>query len=64
VDVSYPPEESYKADGTTAEGSDIDIATEIGTRFGVTTTIDNTGFDGIIPALNASTVRSHHQRDE
>jgi len=54
VDVSYPPEESYKADGTTAEGSDIDIATEIGTRFGVTTTIDNTGFDGIIPALNAS----------
>lgn len=53
VDVSYPPEESYAADGTTAEGSDIDIATEIGTRFGVTTEIDNTGFDGIIPALNA-----------
>jgi polar amino acid transport system substrate-binding protein len=54
VDVSYPPEESYKADGTTAEGSDIDIANEIGKRFGVTTEIDNTGFDGIIPALNAS----------
>ncbi len=53
VDVSYPPEESYKADGTTAEGSDIDIANEIGKRFGVTTQIDNTGFSGIIPALQA-----------
>jgi polar amino acid transport system substrate-binding protein len=53
VDVSYPPEESYKADGTTAQGSDIDIANEIGKRFGVTTEIDNTGFDGIIPALLA-----------
>ena len=53
VDVSYPPEESYQADGTTAEGSDIDIATEIGKRFSVKTEIDNTGFDGIIPALLA-----------
>jgi len=51
VDVSYPPEESYKADGTTAEGSDIDIATEIGKRFGVTTQIDNTSFTGIIASL-------------
>ena len=54
VDVSYPPEESYAADGTTAQGSDIDIATEIGKRLGVGTEIDNTGFDGIIPALNAN----------
>jgi polar amino acid transport system substrate-binding protein len=53
VDVSYPPEESYKADGTTPEGSDIDIANEIGKRFGVTSQIDNTGFSGIIPALLA-----------
>ena len=53
VDVSYPPEEFYAADGTTAQGSDVDIATEIGKRFGVTTEIDNTGFDGIIPALTA-----------
>jgi polar amino acid transport system substrate-binding protein len=51
VDVSYPPEESYQADGVTAEGSDIDIANEIGKRFGVTTEIDNTSFTGIIPAL-------------
>ncbi|MBI2777984.1 MAG: ABC transporter substrate-binding protein [Chloroflexi bacterium] len=53
TDVSYPPEEFYAADGTTAQGSDIDIANEIGKRFGVTTQIDNTGFDGIIPALLA-----------
>ncbi len=53
VDVSYPPEEFYAADGTTAQGSDIDIATEIGKRMGVGTQIDNTGFDGIIPALQA-----------
>jgi len=51
--VSYAPEEFYAADGTTAQGSDIDIAKEISKRFGVTAEIDNTGFDGIIPALNA-----------
>jgi polar amino acid transport system substrate-binding protein len=51
VDVSYPPEESYKPDGTTPEGSDVDIATEIGKRFGVTTQIDNTSFTGIIASL-------------
>lgn len=53
VDVSYPPEEFYAEDGTTAQGSDVDIANEIGARFGVKTQIDNTGFDGIIPALLA-----------
>jgi polar amino acid transport system substrate-binding protein len=51
VDVSYPPEESFKADGTTAEGSDIDIATEVAKRFGVTPEIDNTSFTGIIASL-------------
>lgn len=53
VDVSYAPEEFFKPDGTTPQGSDVDIANEIGKRFGVTAEIDNTGFDGIIPALNA-----------
>jgi polar amino acid transport system substrate-binding protein len=53
VDISYPPEEFFAADGTTAQGSDIDIATDIAKRFGVTAQIDNTGFDGIIPALKA-----------
>ncbi|MFI5054759.1 MAG: ABC transporter substrate-binding protein, partial [Acidimicrobiia bacterium] len=53
VDVSYAPEEFFKPDGTTPQGSDVDIANEIAKRFGVTAEIDNTGFDGIIPALNA-----------
>ena len=53
VDVSYPPEEFYKPDGTTPQGSDVDIANEVSKRFGVTAEIDNTGFDGIIPALIA-----------
>lgn len=53
VDVSYAPEEFYKPDGTTPQGSDIDIASDIAKRFGVTSEISNTGFDGIIPALTA-----------
>lgn len=53
VDVSYPPEEFYAADGTTAQGSDVDIAAEVSKRLGVTAQISNTGFDGIIPALLA-----------
>jgi polar amino acid transport system substrate-binding protein len=53
VDVSYPPEEFYATDGTTAQGSDIDIAAEVSKRLGVTAQISNTGFDGIIPALLA-----------
>ncbi|MFN8629307.1 MAG: ABC transporter substrate-binding protein [Chloroflexota bacterium] len=52
-DISYAPEEFYAADGTTAQGSDIDIAEQIGKYWGVTVEIDNTPFDSIIPALNA-----------
>jgi polar amino acid transport system substrate-binding protein len=53
VDVSYPPEEFYAADGSTAKGSDVDIATEIAKRWSVTNQVNNTGFDGIIAALLA-----------
>lgn len=48
-DISYPPEEFY--DGTTPVGSDIEIGTAIGQQLGVKAQFDNTGFDGIIPAL-------------
>jgi polar amino acid transport system substrate-binding protein len=48
-DISYPPEEFYK--GSTPVGSDIDIGAEIAKRMGVKAEFDNTGFDGIIPAL-------------
>lgn len=52
-DITYPPEESYKAGTTTPEGSDIDIATDVAKRMGVKAQFDNTGFDGIIAALLA-----------
>ena len=52
-DITYPPEESYKAGTTTPEGSDIDIGSYIAKKMGVKAQFDNTGFDGIIAALLA-----------
>jgi len=49
TDITYPPEEFYE--GTKPVGSDIEIGTEIARRMGVKAQFDNTGFDGIIPAL-------------
>jgi polar amino acid transport system substrate-binding protein len=48
-DITYPPEEFYE--GTKPVGSDIEIGTDIARRMGVKAQFDNTGFDGIIPAL-------------
>jgi polar amino acid transport system substrate-binding protein len=48
-DITYPPEEFYE--GSKPVGSDIDIGAEIAKRMGVKAEFDNTGFDGIIPAL-------------
>jgi len=48
-DITYPPEEFYE--GSKPVGSDIDIGNEIAKRMGVKAEFDNTGFDGIIPAL-------------
>jgi polar amino acid transport system substrate-binding protein len=53
TDVSYPPGESYAADGTTPEGFDIEIAAEIARRWGVTSEIRNTGWDYLLTDLNA-----------
>lgn len=50
-DISYPPEEFYQ--GTTAEGSDIDIGAALARLMGVKAQFDNTGFDGIILALQS-----------
>ncbi|HXY84700.1 MAG TPA: ABC transporter substrate-binding protein [Gaiellaceae bacterium] len=52
-DITYPPEESYKAGTTTAQGSDIDIGNYIAKKMAVKAQFDNTGFDGIIAALLA-----------
>jgi polar amino acid transport system substrate-binding protein len=48
-DITYPPEEFYK--GTTPVGSDIEIGQAIAADMGVKASFQNTGFDGIIPAL-------------
>jgi His/Glu/Gln/Arg/opine family amino acid ABC transporter permease subunit len=53
TDVSFAPQEFYAADGTTAQGSDIDIAGRIAAYWGVTAEVDNTPFDVIILALQA-----------
>jgi polar amino acid transport system substrate-binding protein len=52
-DVTYPPEESYPTPGGKAVGSDIDIANDVAKQLGSTAMIKNTGFDGIIGALNS-----------
>jgi polar amino acid transport system substrate-binding protein len=48
-DVSYPPEEFVQ--GGKPVGSDIDIAAAVAKRLGMTSKIQNTGFDGIVAAL-------------
>ena len=48
-DVTYPPEEYYK--GSTAIGSDVDIAAGVSALMGVKSQIKNTTFDSIIAAL-------------
>jgi polar amino acid transport system substrate-binding protein len=50
-DIAYPPEEFYK--GSTPVGSDIDIGTNIAKRLGRAASFQNTGFDGIIAALES-----------
>ena len=50
-DVAYPPMEFYE--GKDPQGADIDIANELSSRLGVKAEYANTGFDGIIAALQA-----------
>lgn len=52
-DVSYPPLEYFEADGKTVTGFDHDLGQALGKRLGVRFRFVNTGFDGIIPALQA-----------
>jgi polar amino acid transport system substrate-binding protein len=48
-DITYPPEEFYE--GTKPVGSDIEIGNAIAAQMGAKASFQNTGFDGIIPAL-------------
>ena len=51
-DISFPPFESYTS-GNKAVGADVDLGTALAKLMGVKATWRNTGFDGIIPALQA-----------
>jgi len=52
-DIAYAPMEFFEEGTTTPAGMDIDLANALAEELGVTTEIINTGWDGIIPALNA-----------
>lgn len=52
--MSYPPGESYAADGTTPEGFDVDIAAEIARRWGVTNKVQATGWDALLSTLKGN----------
>ena len=52
IDIPYPPQEFFDEQGNPT-GADPDITTEIATRLGLGTRIENTVFDTIIPALIA-----------
>lgn len=51
-DIAYAPIESYKPGTETAEGLDVDLANAMADAMGVEAEFINTGFDGIIQALN------------
>ncbi len=50
-DISYAPFEFYQEGTETADGLDVDMATAIAEALGVKAEFINTGWDGIIPAL-------------
>jgi polar amino acid transport system substrate-binding protein len=52
-DISYAPIEFYEAGTENAMGLDIDLGNAIAKELGVKVEFENTGFDGIIPALQA-----------
>ena len=53
TDASYPPMESIGGDGKSVIGADADLANAIATTMGLTATLQNAGFDGIIPGIQA-----------
>jgi polar amino acid transport system substrate-binding protein len=53
-DVSYAPIEFFKEGTQQVEGVDYGIGQALGAKLGVKVTFTNSGFDGLIPALNAN----------
>jgi polar amino acid transport system substrate-binding protein len=52
-DIAYAPIEFYEEGTQTPTGLDIDMANALAKELGVKAEFENTGFDGIIPALQA-----------
>src|SRR3972149_8500355 len=53
ADIAYAPMEYYEAGTNEAKGFDIDLAKALGEKLGVNVEFINTGWDGIIPGLQA-----------
>ena len=53
LDASYPPMESIGSDGKSVVGADADLANALATTMGLTASLQNAGFDGIIPGIEA-----------
>ena len=53
-DIAYAPIEFFEEGTQNAEGLDVDLADALAEELGVRAEFINTGFDGIIPALNAN----------
>jgi polar amino acid transport system substrate-binding protein len=53
-DIAYAPMEFFEEGTTTPKGLDIDLANALAEELGVRAEFINTGFDGMIGALNAS----------
>lgn len=52
IEVGYPPFEQFAEDGTTPEGYDVDIISEVAKRLGVKVNFVNTAFDGIFKGID------------
>jgi len=53
-DIAYAPMEFYQEGTEIADGLDVDLAKAIAAELGVDVEFVNSGFDGLIPALNAN----------
>lgn len=54
TDASYPPNEFTDADGTTIIGMDVDLATAVAQKLGLTAQFENSQFSGIIPGIQSA----------
>ncbi len=54
TDASYPPNEFTDTDGTTIIGLDVDLATAVAQKLGLTPEFQNSQFSGIIPGIEGA----------